>query len=126
MNVNPDYWGPEAMTWNPKRFISTALGADSAMENEILAPDTQPHFLPWATGQRVCPGKKFSQVELVACLAVLFRKHKVQPLPRKGESMDAARKRVFDIGNEVDTERRILHEIKHVDSIFLTWSDRDS
>ncbi|KAL5431202.1 hypothetical protein PMIN07_009928 [Paraphaeosphaeria minitans] len=127
MHTHPTYWGQDPLQWNPSRFITTPPTdaiVNAPIEAEILASDTAPHFLPWATGQRVCPGRKFSQVELVAALAVLLRDHVVSPQPNAGESLEAARKRVFATGLEIEHEGSILHEMRHSKSIALTWRRR--
>lgn len=124
LHTHPDYWGTDSLKWNPKRFISITDGADASIENEVLASDTQAHFLPWATGQRVCPGKKFSQVELVAMLATIFRDYTVSPHPNEGESLDEARRRIFRTGMEIEHQGSILHEIRRPGSISLSWSKR--
>ncbi|KAF9697251.1 hypothetical protein EKO04_005117 [Ascochyta lentis] len=124
LHTDPQYWGEDAMQWNPRRFITVPEGAVPDFENEILASDTQSRFLPWATGQRVCPGKKFSQVEVVAVLALLLRSYIVQPQRRAGETMADARRRVFKTGMEVDHEGHILHEIRNPGLIALTWTRR--
>ncbi|KAF2260654.1 cytochrome P450 monooxygenase-like protein [Lojkania enalia] len=126
MHTHPQYWGENSLKWNPNRFISIPSGAEMSFENEILASDTQEHFLPWATGQRVCPGKKFSQVELVATLAFIFRNYTVQPEPQNGETMEQARKRIFDTSLEIEHEGKILHEMRHPETIALTWRKRES
>ena len=54
---------------------------------ESLLPEPHPSmsnpdaalFMPWNTGPRVCPGKKFSQVEFVAVVARIFRDWSVEP-----------------------------------------------
>jgi cytochrome P450 len=125
MHPHPQYWGEDSLKWNPSRFISTPTGQEWSFESEVLSPDTQEHFLPWATGQRVCPGKKFSQVELVATLAYIFRDYAVQPQPRAGESMDNARKRIYQTGMEIEHEGTVLHEIRHPETIALTWAKRE-
>lgn len=128
LHTDPGYWGPDAMEWNPKRFISTPAGATSNVpfENEVLASDTSSNFLPWAEGQRVCPGKKFSQVETVAALAVMFRSHKVLPQTEGNETPKQAQSRVFQTGLDVDHESKILHEMRDPGSVSLTWSKRSS
>jgi cytochrome P450 len=125
MHTHPDYWGEDSMKWNPFKFISSAGGPEEKLETETLAPDTQEHFLPWATGQRVCPGKKFSQVELVAVLAYIFRDYTVQPKPNAGETLEQARKRIFETSLVIDHEGTILHEQRHPQSISLVWTRRE-
>ncbi|KAH8699443.1 cytochrome P450 monooxygenase-like protein [Phaeosphaeriaceae sp. PMI808] len=122
LHTHPQYWGDDSLKWNPNRFISAPADAEKSFKNEVLASDTQEHFLPWATGQRVCPGKRFSQVELVATLAYIFRDYTVHPQPQNGESMDNARTRIFQTGLEIEHESTILHEIRHPETIALTWS----
>jgi cytochrome P450 len=113
------------MKWNPYKFISNTEDTEKSLENEVLAPDTQEHFLPWATGLRVCPGKKFSQVELVAALATFFRDYTVEPKPSDGESMEKARERIFKTSLEIEHEGTILHEMRYPKTIHLTWSRRE-
>jgi cytochrome P450 len=125
MHTHPDYWSEDSMKWNPKRFVSVPDDAESSFENEVLASDTQEHFLPWATGQRVCPGKKFSQVELVAVLATIFRDYTVQPQTKYGESLEQARERIFKTSLEIEHEGKILHEMRHPESIALVWNKRE-
>jgi hypothetical protein len=52
-------------------------------------------FLPWSLGPRICPGKKFAQVEFIAVLCVLFRFHRVKPVLQKGETQQEASKRLL-------------------------------
>jgi cytochrome P450 len=124
MHTHPDYWGEESMQWNPKRFISTSGEVEGKLELESLASDTQEHFLPWATGQRVCPGKKFSQVELVAVLAYIFRSYTVQPKTQNGESIEQARRRIFETSLTINHEGKMLYEISHPETIALVWTKR--
>ncbi len=42
-------------------------------------------------------GKKFAQVEFVAVMAALFRNHRVEPIPRSGETLSEARQHVLDV-----------------------------
>jgi cytochrome P450 len=126
MHTDPDYWGSESLKWDPNRFISNTNGTKGKLESETLASDTQEHFLPWAIGQRVCPGKKFSQVELVATLAYMFRNYTVHPKPLVGETLDQARQRIFKTSLEIEHEGKILHEMRHPETIALTWRKREA
>lgn len=82
-------WGPDAHVFNPKRFISKSTVTGE--EELVTPPDTL--FIPWLTGPRVCPGKKFSQVEFVAIVAQIFSEYRVQVLPENNESEADARAR---------------------------------
>lgn len=89
----PRYWGFNFFDWLLDRWI------DSTSSTETLedAPGGRGTFLPWAERARICPGKKFAQVEFVAVLASLFRWWKVRPALRDGESMGQARERVLEV-----------------------------
>lgn len=79
---HPRYWGEDPMRWDPARLLSSSDTSAQDIEHEELLPDSGDHFLPWAYGHRVCPGNKFSQVEIVATLAVLFHNHRLHPYSR--------------------------------------------
>jgi hypothetical protein len=72
----------------------------------------------------VCPGKRFSQVELVAVLAVLLRDWKVKVVPEPGETEEGARKRAWECSLEVDHEGHMLHEMVNPKSVGLRWVKR--
>jgi hypothetical protein len=77
--------------------------------------------MPWAWGQRVCPGKRFSQVELVATLAVLFKEWRVEVQPESGETAEEARERAFRTSMVVDHEGHMLHEMVKLETVGLRW-----
>ncbi|PVI02057.1 cytochrome P450 monooxygenase-like protein [Periconia macrospinosa] len=117
LHTHPRYWGSDPMAWNPQRFIDNA----GSFPEEILAADTSEHFMPWAWGQRVCPGKRFSQVELVAVLAALFRDWRVEPVRERGETVEEARIRVWEASLVVDHEGHMLHEMVDPEAVGLRW-----
>jgi cytochrome P450 len=125
LHTHPKYWGANSMNWNPGRFIETSKNdgkePKAIYENETLAADTSEHFMPFAWGQRVCPGKKFAQVELVAALAIFFKKWRVKPDIKIGETEAKARQRVWNASLIVDHEGHMLHEIVDPESIALEW-----
>ncbi|KAJ8059987.1 hypothetical protein OCU04_011599 [Sclerotinia nivalis] len=132
LHTHPRYWGDNPLAWNPCRFISkihsshdnAESNSKNTFESEVLAPETSENFMPFAWGQRVCPGKKFAQVELVAVLARLFRDWKVEPEPRQGETLEQARDRVWRSSLVVDHERHMLHEMYDPESVGLRWVRR--
>ncbi|KAF2187983.1 putative cytochrome P450 [Zopfia rhizophila CBS 207.26] len=83
-------WGVDAQKFNPKRFVSTS---EAGGEN-VVVPETAA-YLPWMFGPRVCPGKKFSQVEFVAIIAQTLSGYRVEVLRSDGESDDTARARLM-------------------------------
>lgn len=76
----------------------------------------------WFEGARSCPGKKFAQVEFVATMAALFRTHRVQPVPGKGETLERARRRVLDVVE--DTRMQLLLQMRDPNSVAVAWSRR--
>ncbi|KAF1959739.1 cytochrome P450 monooxygenase-like protein [Byssothecium circinans] len=132
LHTHPRYWGSDPMAWNPQHFIQktksevTQATDDSTppFANEKVAADTSEHCMPWAWGQRVCPGKRFSQVELVAVLAALFRDWRVEPVLEKGETMEQAQNRVWKASLVVDHEGHMLHEMVNPEAVGLRWIRR--
>lgn len=122
-HAHPKYWGPNPMAWNPRRFINVSekKSNGTSFEAEEIAADTSEHFMPWPWGQRVCPGKKFSQVELVAALVTLFREWRVEVVPNQGETNEQARKRAWEASLVTDHQGRMLHEMYNPESVGLTW-----
>lgn len=127
LHALPKYWGPDPLGWNPGQHISVSdpqTQGTIPFESEVLAPDTSEHYLTWAWGQRVCPGKRFSQVELVAVLAALLRDWKVEVVPESGETEEGARKRAWECSLKVDHEGHMLHEMVNPESVGLRWVRR--
>lgn len=120
IHSHPRYWGGDADVWRPSRWIETTPRNDK--EETLFIP---PHgaFLPWADGDRVCPGKKFAQVELVGALSALFAGGwRVEPVCEEGESGEAARERVEDVIK--DSGMVLLVEMLHPERVGLRWVRR--
>ena len=117
----PKYWGQDSLHWLPDRWIAPTTGNG---EDEVLKdpPGGKGTFIPWAEGPRICPGKKFAQVEFVAVLATLLRKWRVRPRVLEGESMEQARKRVLAFVE--DSEVVITLQMKKAKSVCLVWESR--
>ncbi|OAG34763.1 hypothetical protein AYO21_11064 [Fonsecaea monophora] len=82
VHSDPRWWGGDSLKWNPRRWIVT----DPATGVESLAhPPPGAAFVPWSVGPRVCPGKKFSQVEFVAVISTLLSKCRLKPLIMEGK-----------------------------------------
>jgi cytochrome P450 len=119
VHTNPSYWGPDALEFRPDRFITSSgmpLG-----EEELLQPPSG-NFIPWAAGQRVCPGKKFAQVEFVAVIAKLFMKHRVSPVLQSGETMEMASERVKKCVLVSGIE--VVLKMKHPERVQLVWEEK--
>ena len=84
-------WGEDAEVFNPQRFVSTSQSGE-----EALAVPEGPMYSPWIFGTRVCPGKKFSQVEFVALVAQILSKWRVEVVV-DGQSGRSATERLLKL-----------------------------
>lgn len=50
--------------------------------------------MPFGDGNRACLGRRFAEVEMIAALAVLFSKHRVEVALKPGETKEEGKKRV--------------------------------
>ncbi|KAI1113688.1 cytochrome P450 [Nemania sp. NC0429] len=78
----------------------------------------------WSEGERSCPGKKFSQVEFVATMAVLFKDWRVSPQRLEGEQDADARGRLLRL-IETDSAQVLLLQMLHPERAPLRWSKAD-
>lgn len=63
-NNDPDVWGGDALEWKPQRWVEPVDGVGRLREGEIYI---------WSIGPRICPGKKFSQVEFTMVMGKLLQ-----------------------------------------------------
>jgi cytochrome P450 len=117
IHTNPAYWGPDSLDFRPDRFITSTSKVD---EEDILQPPSG-NFIPWAAGQRVCPGKKFAQVEFVAVIAKLFMKYRVSPKLEGGETLAMASERVKR--GVLDSSLHIVLKMNHPERVKLVWEE---
>lgn len=69
----------------------------------------------------MCPGKKFAQVEVLAVLVSLFRKHRVKPAMLEGETLKEAESRVR---KELDNSRvTVTLGLNNPERIKLIWEE---
>ncbi|KAI1078596.1 cytochrome P450 [Whalleya microplaca] len=115
IQTDPRYWGSDSLDWRPSRWIK---GGKPGFE-ELDLP-VRGAFIGWSEGTRDCPGRKFSQVEFVATMAVLFLDQRVDPVTTKGESIDAARERVMDL-IKTDSGPVLLLQMLHPERAPLAW-----
>src|SRR4051812_12197113 len=66
LHTSPRCWGVESMIWDPRRWISILKDQDNSTATETLKASPNGGYFGWSIGPRACPGRKFSQVELVA------------------------------------------------------------
>lgn len=74
IHYNSEHWGSDVNEYKPSRWIE-----DDAVNGEEKLKDAPEHtiFIPWTIGPRVCPGKKFSQVEFVAALLTILENYRI-------------------------------------------------
>lgn len=114
-----EYWGPDHHEFKPSRWIKDAL----ASSEEFHQPtDDREAFFPWSLGARICPGKKFSQVEYVAIISHVLRRVRVEAIPLEGETPEATRVRVWE--NTRDSESQVTMNMRHPEKIRLRMIGR--
>ena len=110
LHLLPSLWGPDASQYKPQRWVqkvpesnnksntnakagnSPQYGITSLLGERLKAepsPVKNPEdsvtdgpaiYMPWYHGPRVCPGKKFSQVEYVAIMASIMSRVRIEPV----------------------------------------------
>lgn len=120
--TQPRYWGDDALEWKPSRWIESTRSTESFDDESVMTPK-KGSFVAWSEGVRICPGKKFSQVEFVASIVAIFRDWKVEPVLEKGEGMIAARNRFMKLV-EKDTGQVLLLQMLHPEKAPLVWKKR--
>ena len=148
IHTHPRYWGTaDPLIWRPQRWILPSdtcsptdfssrsqpipphsdyadlpEPANNKFESESLYTPPPGTYIPWSGGARVCPGKRFGQVEFVAVMVSLFRYHRVEPVPRRGESMAEALTRTLDTVK--DSAMVLLLQMNSPESVELKWIER--
>ncbi|KAJ4288670.1 hypothetical protein N0V90_011907 [Kalmusia sp. IMI 367209] len=98
VHFDPATWGPDVNDFRPSRWIKGAEGAGK----ELFAVPDGAEFVGWASGPRVCPGKRFSQVEFVAAIARLLIECEIHPIVRAGESNEQAKEHLLATTSNVE------------------------
>ncbi|RDL31454.1 Cytochrome P450 [Venustampulla echinocandica] len=117
-HTSPESWGFDSYVWRPDRFIIKE-GNSTDLEHEQLLQAAASAFVPWSWGPRICPGKKFAQVEFVAVIARLFQHHRVKPVLQVGESPEQASRRIHEIIE--DSAVGLTLCMKHPERVKLMW-----
>lgn len=111
LHTHPRHWSPDPLAWRPNRWIKSSSPSSTVIHQDLpttltLESMRQPKtgtFLPWSDGARICTGKKFSQVELVAVVARLLHGHWLEPEIARGETLVDAQARVMRVVEDSDT-----------------------
>ena len=125
VHTHPKYWGNDALEWRPSRWIHKKGNESSQFDDESVMTSLKGSFIAWSEGVRVCPGKRFSQVEFVAAMAGLFGNWRVEPVPVRAwrENMENARERVMRLVKS-DTGQVLLLQMLHPERAPLVWKER--
>jgi hypothetical protein len=115
LHTDPKSWGSDALTWKPTRFI------ESIRNEETFVSPSDGSFVPWVSGPRVCPGKKFAQVEFVAVIATVFKNSRVRAESLAGETPEQTKKRVLAIVEDSDVGASPVLKMRHPEKIRLNW-----
>ncbi|KIX06988.1 uncharacterized protein Z518_04964 [Rhinocladiella mackenziei CBS 650.93] len=84
IHSDPRWWGADSLEWRPRRWIRV----DEKTGKELIAPPPPgAAFMAWSIGPRICPGRKFSQVEFVAVISSLLRWYRLRPLVIRSKKM---------------------------------------
>ncbi|KAJ9614549.1 hypothetical protein H2200_002686 [Cladophialophora chaetospira] len=95
LHSHTKYWGNDALAFRPDRWI---VPGQKKTGEPLLFQPAPGSFVPWNGGPRVCPGKKFSQVEFVRVIFSLFANgSRVDLVKEAGESEQAAKAKVLKI-----------------------------
>jgi cytochrome P450 len=116
MQCKQEYWGSDALIWRPDRWIKKEKAS------ETFFHPLEGSYVPWAHGPRVCPGKKFSQVEFVAVISYLLKGHRVRPVLLSGESEKDALERILRVVK--DSYMEIAIKMKHPKRLRVRWEKK--
>lgn len=120
LHCSQEIWGPDALQFRPSRWIKKPGVPGS---EELFEPPPGA-FVPWADGLRVCPGKKFAQVEFAAVMAVLFRQHRVRAQQETGESAEQTLKKLERMIDDAGITAITL-QMRHPQRVALVWTKRE-
>jgi cytochrome P450 len=115
----PRHWGSDSLVWRPDRWIIPSQDENGLKCEDFFQP-TPGSYVPWAHGPRICPGKKFSQVEFVAVVACLLRCHRVELVLLEGESHAKASERILKVVQDSDLELTL--KMNRPENIKLKWT----
>ena len=119
LHCDENTWGHDALEWRPARWI---VSSSDPGKEELFEPSPGT-FVGFGAGPRICPGKKFSQVQFVATMAVLFRHHHVHPKQENGECEEQAVKRLEEMIDDSGIPTLTL-QMRRPRDVALVWTER--
>ena len=130
LNTHPKYWGDDALVFRPDRWImsehsSSSSNIDSSDSSVSWFEPLPGSFIPWSHGPRVCPGRKFSQVEFTRVIFGLFSHGTRVEVVRQGDETEIeAQARVMRVVNEAKLE--VTLKMVGADRVALRWAKKES
>lgn len=83
LHYNPKYW-EDPMEFRPERFLKEHTYNKNA-------------WLAFSAGPRSCIGRRFAEVEMLACLALIIQRYKIEPTMLPNETMEPCRARFMSV-----------------------------
>lgn len=104
-HYDKEVWGKDATAWKPQRWIEVVDGKEQLKKS--------PELLAWSVGPRICPGKKFSQVEFTAVMDMVLREYRLEASPGLQDALE-------------DFEWQVTPKVKRskVDAVGVTFIKR--
>lgn len=99
IHQDPKHWGDDGEEWRPQRWVE--IDPDTGKERLKDAPKST-IYAPWTAGLRVCPGKKFSQVEFTAAMLAILSEYRIELAMKRGQTEGDARKHLFSVIRDID------------------------
>ncbi|KIV76970.1 hypothetical protein PV11_08814 [Exophiala sideris] len=121
IHSDPRWWGHDSLTWRPQRWIEVdpKTGKES-----IASPPPGAAYMAWSIGPRVCPGRKFSQVEFVAVISLLLRRYRLIPLVIEGkmETEEQARQEFLNVVE--DSKLAVTPKLRRPEDAGVVFQER--
>ncbi|KIV84105.1 hypothetical protein PV11_06078 [Exophiala sideris] len=130
LNTHPEYWGDDVLVFRPDRWIisensSSSSNNDNSDSSVSWFQPVPGSFIPWSHGPRVCPGRKFSQVEFTRVIFGLFSHGTRVEVVRQGDETEMdARAKVMRVVNEAKLE--VTLKMVGADRVALRWVKKES
>jgi cytochrome P450 len=71
MHEDPAIWGPDALAFNPRRFITSTHGTKTGVEEKQKSTVHPATWRGFGGGAVFCPGRHFAQIEILTLVAAL-------------------------------------------------------
>ena len=117
-HYNPAIWGDDSFEFRPTRWL---IPSSSGGPPEFFVPQ-KGTYIPWSAGPRMCPGMKMAQVEFIATFAPLLATCRAEPVLKKGQNMEEARKDLLDVVQ--DSVARLTLIMQRPEDVHLRWIPR--